>query len=77
VGSKVKMLYLPPYSPNLNLIERLWRLLHKEVQENRYYETFELFKRACADFLDNLHLRKDQLRSLLAENFHIVNPAQT
>ena len=29
--SKVELVYLPAYSPNLNLIEHLWKFLHKEV----------------------------------------------
>jgi transposase len=31
---------LPPYSPNLNLIERFWRFFHKKVTYNKYYEDF-------------------------------------
>ncbi|WP_434062172.1 transposase [Candidatus Rhabdochlamydia oedothoracis] len=31
---------MPPYSPDLNLIERLWRFMNKKVLNNRYYEKF-------------------------------------
>lgn len=44
----VELLFLPPYSPNLNLIERLWKFLKKEVLNSRYYATFAAFKGAIA-----------------------------
>ena len=47
--SKVQIIFLPPYSPNLNLIERLWRFLKKIVLYNRYYERFVDFKEAILE----------------------------
>ena len=41
---RIKFVFLPPYSPNLNLIERLWRFFHQKVTWNRYFETFAQFK---------------------------------
>ncbi|MFO0415873.1 MAG: IS630 family transposase [Pseudomonadota bacterium] len=49
--SKVEIIFLPPYSPNLNLIERLWRFLKKIVLYNRYYERFADFKAAILKLL--------------------------
>ena len=43
---KIELLYLPSYSPNLNLIERLWKFVKKEVLLCRYYEDFGRFKAA-------------------------------
>jgi transposase len=71
-NSKINIIFLPPYSPNLNLIERLWRFLHKKIQYNRYYETYLEFKNACLDLLNNLHKYEKELRSLLTENFEIT-----
>lgn len=71
VGSKVKLMFLPPYSPNLNLIERLWKYFRKTVLHNRYYEKFQQFKDACEGFFSNLGSHTDALRSLLVENFHL------
>jgi len=45
----IELLFLPPYSPNLNLIERLWRFVRKECLYNHYYEHFTLFKQAITD----------------------------
>jgi transposase len=49
-GTKIKWIFLPPYSPNPNLIERYWKFFKKKVLNNRYYETFGEFKRACESF---------------------------
>ena len=47
----LELLFLPPYSPNLNLIERLWRFVRKECLYSHYYEHFTLFKQAITDCL--------------------------
>ena len=47
----IELLFLPTYSPNLNLIERLWRFVRKECLYSHYYEHFELFKRAITQCL--------------------------
>lgn len=50
----MELLSLPPYSPNLNLIERLWKLLKKERLNCVYYENFSFFKGAIQGFLTNI-----------------------
>ena len=70
--SRVKIHFLPPYAPNLNLIERLWKFFHKKVTYNRYYETYLQFKTASLDFFKNIHHHKAELDTLLVENFHII-----
>jgi transposase len=47
----LELLFLPPYSPNLNLIERLWRFVRKECLYNTYYEHFDAFKQAITQCL--------------------------
>lgn len=49
-NSKVKLHFLPPYSPNLNPIERLWKWMKERVIYNTYYEHFEDFKKAIFGF---------------------------
>lgn len=70
-GTKIKLIFLPTYSPNLNLIERYWKFFKKTVLNNRYYETFEEFKRACESFFRKRKRYLPELRSLLTENFQI------
>ena len=70
-GSKIVLHSLPPYSPNLNLIERLWRFFKKEILYNEYYEKFEKFLEACKGFFRKRTKYKEQLRSLLSEKFKL------
>ena len=72
--SKIKLVFLPPYSPNLNLIERLWKYFHKIVLYNKYYETFAEFKNACKSFFRRIKRYKGDLSSLMTENFQIIRP---
>jgi len=70
-GTKIKLIFLPPYSPNLNLIERYWKFFKKKVLNNCYYETFGEFKQACKSFFRKRKKYLPELETLLAENFHI------
>ena len=69
---KIKLIYLPPYCPNLNLIERLWKYFKKKVTKNRYYPTFEEFYCSVTLFFKDLENRMDDLRQLLTLNFGII-----
>ena len=71
--SKIELIFLPPYLTNLNLIERLWKFFKKKVLYQQYYETFKEFRAACKKFFRQAKRYKKELRSLLTENFHIVN----
>ncbi len=67
---KIELLYLPGYSPNLNLIERLWRFLRKASLDSTYYEDFSQFTTAidrCLDDLSTLH--KGEMETLLTHKF--------
>lgn len=69
--TKIKLIFLPPYSPNLNLIERYWKFFKKKVLNNHYYETFAEFKQACKNFFRKRKKYLPELQTLLTENFHI------
>ena len=70
--SRINLQFLPPYAPNLNLIERFWKFFKRQVLYNRYYETFADYKAACKQFFANLDSHARQLRSLLTEKFEII-----
>ncbi len=70
--SRIKLVFLPPYAPNLNLIERLWKFFKKKVLYNRYYASFDEFRDACEAFFANPRKHHHELRSLLTKNFAIV-----
>ena len=52
----IELLYLPPYSPNLNLIERLWKFVKKKCLYSKYYTEFSEFKRAITDCLNQTQI---------------------
>lgn len=52
--SRIKLHFLPPYSPNLNPIERLWKWMKERVIYNTYYREFEDFKLAVFGFFATL-----------------------
>lgn len=66
----IELLYLPPYSPNLNLIERLWKFVKKKCLYSLYYADFNTFSKAISACLDYTHdTYKSELDSLLTLNF--------
>ena len=74
----IELLYLPAYSPNLNLIERVWRLVKAKCLRNRYHETFKGFVGAIDEFLDSLDgENRHLLKSLVTENFQLFEIPKT
>lgn len=66
----IELLFLPPYSPNLNLIERLWKFVKKKVLYNQFYSDFRLFCGAITDCLNKTHTEhRAELDTLLRPNF--------
>ena len=68
----IDLIYLPPYSPNLNLIERLWRYFKKEVMKNKYYADYSTFENAVETFFTQFEYRIKDLKSLLNFKFGII-----
>jgi transposase len=62
---------VPPYSPNVNLIERLWKFL-KQKALSRWHPTFEAMERAVSEVLDHLDDYQDELATLMVDEFHII-----
>jgi transposase len=66
----IEMLYLPSYSPNLNLSERVWRFVKAECLRSTYYANYEAFTTAIQRCLDDLPTKhKAAMDSLLTHNF--------
>ena len=66
---RIQLLFLPAYSPNLNLIERLWKFFKKKIVYNSYYEDSEYFRRCCINFFKKIEIYKPELQSFMTENF--------
>jgi transposase len=75
-GVTFDLRHLPAYSPNLSLIERLWKFLRKEALQ-RWHPTFEDMQQAVADVLDNLPRYHRQLGTLMTERFHLTPQLST
>ena len=66
----IELLFLPSYSPNLNLIERFWKFVKKQCLYSKYYPDFELFRNTIQRCIDRAHIEhKEELDSLLTLNF--------
>ena len=73
----IELLFLPPYSPNLNLIERLWKFVKKDVLYSKYYDNFESFKEAITNCLKQTETKhKKALDSLLTLKFQTFSQSQ-
>lgn len=73
----IELLFLPAYSPNLNLIERLWKFTKKECLASHYYENFATFKQTIHEFLVTApDQHAQELQSLLTLNFQQFEKAQ-
>lgn len=74
---KMELLFLPPYSPNLNLIERLWKFVKKRCLYAKYYRDFSSFTTAIERCLQDTHtIHAKALNSLLRLNFQTLPKAQ-
>ena len=69
---RIKLVFLPPYSPNLNPIERLWKLMHQKLTWNHYFPTYKEFRNKTLTFFRNLSKYKPELDTLLTDNFQLL-----
>jgi transposase len=71
-NSKIELMFLPPYSPNLNLIERLWKYMRKKVINNEYYESFKVFRDEILKFFENCKNTREAIRQFIGTKLHLL-----
>jgi transposase len=65
--SRINLVFLPAYSPELNMIERLWKVFKKKIIYNQYYEKFDEFKEACMNFFKNQEKYHSEITSIMGD----------
>ena len=71
-GRRIRLVFLPTYSPQLNLIERVWKFFKKKVLYNKYYKDLKEFRSASIDFFRNIGQYDEELTSLLDGGFENI-----
>lgn len=72
-NSRIQLHYLPPYSPNLNPIERLWKVFRETTLYNQFFETCcDFFAAVRRFFADKVHKIRRFLRQRINDNFQII-----
>lgn len=74
-GCRITLHFLPPYSPNLNLIERLWHYLMKYIIGTTRRQTFQEFERDVGHFFANFKDYEQQLRQFIGTEMHLLEAA--
>lgn len=69
----IKLFFLPPYSPNLNIIERLWKFTKKKLVHNKYYEKFEQFIQEVEKYFQQINQHQEELNTLFNQKFQIIH----
>ena len=73
----IQLLYIPPYSPNLNLMERLWKFVKGELR-SQYYDDFNLFQHKILSIINSTHgINKSKIDNLIGKGvqlFHQLSP---
>lgn len=69
---RIKLIFLPAYSPNLNFIERLWHFMKKYIIGIKRWDTFKDFEAHIHDFFDNIKDYEQQLRQFIGTEMHLI-----
>jgi transposase len=71
--SKIELHYLPPYSPNLNSIERLWKVMRERCTYNKCYKTFADFSQTINKFFfEDIPKMAEFLTKRINDNFQRI-----
>ena len=75
LAESIELHYLPPYSPNLNPIERLWKVMNERVRNNKFFPSAKIFREKISEFFDTTIPNIAQsLRGRINDNFQTIKP---
>jgi transposase len=72
LNSRIDWVFLPSYSPNLNLIERLWGFFKKKMLHNHYYKNMAAFREASVSFFRKIGKHSKEISNFMNADFHIA-----
>lgn len=71
---EIRLRYLPTYSPNLNPIERLWKVMNEKARNNKYFAAKKEFRQQILNFFNvTVHEIKEELKNRITDNFQILD----
>jgi transposase len=71
-GCRIKLTFLPPYSPNLNFIERLWKYLHQKIIGTKFRQKFKQFQEDILYFLTHIQEYQSDLKPFIGTKFRLL-----
>ena len=74
-ANNIQLHFLPSYSPNLNPIERLWKVMNEQVRNNRYFKSAKEFRESIREFFARIPEMIALLKLRITDNFRVVNAA--
>lgn len=69
VPDNISLLFLPPYSPELNPVENIWQFLRQNFLANRVFATYDAIVDACCKAWNRLIAMPDRIRSITARDY--------
>jgi transposase len=73
---RIKIHWLPPYSPNLNFIERLWHFLKKYIIGTKWRQTFKEFEADIRAFFEHFGDYEARLRQFIGTELHLIQASE-
>jgi len=73
----IDLMYLPTYSPNLNLIERIWKYVKRKCLYSKYHKTAKEFEEAIVECLGTVNGQNDEIKKLMTLKFQMFPKDQT
>jgi len=69
---RIRLIFLPSYSPNLNFIERLWKFMRQKIIGVKYREKFTEFERDIVQFFNTIHQYQNELKPYIGTQLHLI-----
>jgi len=70
----IELLFLPAYSPNLNLIERVWKFVKSKLLGAAYIDSFEVYSKNIAAFVDSLDSDNlEKMNTIVSDKFQLFH----